>query len=66
MHEYIYPKPSRPDLDRIHADVANSAMVNKNIAGCLWSEAEGVLKVYFFDPLSSEDKAILDGIVANA
>lgn len=64
MHEYLYPKPYRVDLDKLHADVVNSTMTNKNIAGCLWDEHDGLLRVYFYEPLSNEDKVILDNIVA--
>jgi len=66
MYEYTYPKSSKPDLDKIYNDVINSTMTNKNIAGCLWHESDKILRVYFFDPLSSDDKVILDGIVASA
>jgi hypothetical protein len=64
--EYIYEnKTTEPNLDQIHIEVANSAMIDKSIQWCRWDKGLNRLKVVFTDDLSSEDKTLLDAIIAN-
>lgn len=49
----------------IHYDVANSEMTDKSIEYCTWWQNEEKLLVVFTNELSTEDKAILDQIVAD-
>lgn len=61
---YEYPNiAAQPNLDGIHADVAASAMTDKDILYCLWTEADATLRVTWARALSSADKALLDEIV---
>lgn len=61
--EYSYLKIDAPDLDKIHFDVENSTMNNKSIDFCLWNEKEKVLKIFWLNELSYEDKTMLDLII---
>jgi len=56
-------KVTEPSLNQFHNNVANSLMTNKNIEGCRWDEDTELLSVFWQDALSTDDKAILDGIV---
>ena len=47
----------------IHYDVENSAMTDKTIEGCCWSETNARLTIVFTNELSAGYKTILDGIV---
>ena len=63
--EYEYTDvTTQPDLAKIHADVAASAMTDKGIEWCRWDEEAGVLKVKFSAELNAADGEALDGIVA--
>ena len=46
-------------------DVPNSAMTDKTITRCHWSECCAELIVYFENTLDAGDEIILDGIVAD-
>ncbi len=61
--EYTYLKINNPDLDKIHLDIENSLMNNKFIEFCIWNEKEKVLKIFWLNELSYEDKKILDLII---
>lgn len=58
-------KPTAPDTDQIHVDVAASMMTDKNIVGCRWDESIEILKVVWQESLSAEDKTLLDGIITD-
>jgi len=62
--DYKYDnKPTPQNLDKIHAEVATSAMTDKKIEWCRWDEETAILQVVWTDALGAADKAILDGIV---
>ena len=46
-------------------DVESSAMTDKTIEWCRWDESTTYLCVIFTNELTSEDKAILDQIIAD-
>jgi len=64
---YIYiVDNSSPDLDTIQfTDVPASLMINQNILWCRWDQDIITLCIEWNGELSSEDKTILDIIVAN-
>ena len=53
------------NLTQIHLDVESSAMTDKTIEWCRWDESTTYLCVIFTNELTSEDKAILDQIIAD-
>lgn len=62
--DYLYQdKAEEPNLDGIHTGIASSDMTDKSIKYCRWDADIKELKVVFESALSTDDKAILDGIV---
>ena len=64
MTTYTYNIPATPKLSRIYEGVAASSMTNKNIVSCSYTLFEYILSVVWDTDLSTEDKAILDSIIA--
>ena len=63
MIQYIYEKQIIPNLDEIHNKVTNSEMESNLINYCRWDEKSKILRIYFTNELSENDKNILDSIV---
>lgn len=66
MAIYTYTnKAVSPDIMGINTSVVLSSMTNKNILYCNWDQGTQLLDVVWGNDLSSEDKTLLDTIVAN-
>lgn len=64
IYEYTN-KTSCPNIDGITLDISTSTMINKNLDHIRWDEDTEMLKVFWQDTLSADDKTKLDVIVAN-
>jgi len=66
MVEYQYTdKTISPNLDQIHLDIAASTMTDKSVNYCRWDENDALLRIFFDNALSEDDKTALDTIVTN-
>jgi len=64
MTTYEYSKETKPDLEQIDQDCATAGLPGE--LGCRYDDGTDVLKVFFENELTAEQKTTLDGIIAAA